>query len=81
MFEPVLLLGSARFANVDIRIRVKGGGFVSQVYGATPLRCLRARFDRSDPVLRDTLLSLQLHYRAISVTFLVTFAYRPILES
>merc|ERR1711861_33114 len=32
VFEPVLLLGSARFSNVDIRIRVKGGGFTSQVY-------------------------------------------------
>merc|ERR550537_1254187 len=32
VFEPVLLLGSARFSNVDIRIRVKGGGFTSQIY-------------------------------------------------
>lgn len=31
-FEPVLLLGQARFANVDIRIRVKGGGYSSQIY-------------------------------------------------
>ena len=31
-FEPVLLLGQNRFANVDIRLRVKGGGHVSQVY-------------------------------------------------
>mmetsp|Transcript_4902 Transcript_4902/g.17012 ORF Transcript_4902/g.17012 Transcript_4902/m.17012 type:complete len:141 (-) Transcript_4902:143-565(-) len=30
--EPVLLLGRARFANVDIRIRVQGGGHVSQIY-------------------------------------------------
>lgn len=30
--EPVLLLGKQKFANVDIRIRVKGGGRVSQVY-------------------------------------------------
>ena len=34
VFEPVLLLGRARFANVDMRVRVKGGGHVSQVYGA-----------------------------------------------
>jgi hypothetical protein len=32
----VLLLGRARFANVDMRIRVKGGGHVSQIYGAPP---------------------------------------------
>jgi len=32
VFEPILLLGKDRFANVDIRIRVKGGGYVSQIY-------------------------------------------------
>ncbi|CAM9098769.1 unnamed protein product [Chrysoparadoxa australica] len=31
-FEPVLLLGQQRFANVDIRIRVRGGGYTSQIY-------------------------------------------------
>jgi small subunit ribosomal protein S16e len=30
--EPVILLGKDRFAHVDMRIRVKGGGQVSQVY-------------------------------------------------
>ena len=30
--EPVLLLGRQRFANVDIRIRARGGGHVSQIY-------------------------------------------------
>ncbi|EEH58531.1 uncharacterized protein MICPUCDRAFT_62402 [Micromonas pusilla CCMP1545] len=30
--EPVLLLGKQRFANLDLRIRVKGGGHVSQMY-------------------------------------------------
>ena len=32
VLEPVLLLGKQRFANVDIRLRVKGGGRVSQAY-------------------------------------------------
>jgi len=32
VMEPVLLLGKQRFANVDIRLRVKGGGRVSQIY-------------------------------------------------
>merc|ERR1712073_244681 len=32
LMEPVLLLGEDRFADIDIRIRVKGGGHVSQVY-------------------------------------------------
>ena len=30
--EPILLLGKDRFADVDIRIRVKGGGHTSQIY-------------------------------------------------
>merc|ERR1712012_848851 len=32
LMEPVLLLGKDRFADLDIRIRVKGGGHVSQIY-------------------------------------------------
>merc|ERR1712080_631060 len=32
LMEPVLLLGKDRFADVDIRIRVKGGGHTSQIY-------------------------------------------------
>jgi len=31
-YEPVLLLGQERFANVDIRVRVKGGGKTAQIY-------------------------------------------------
>ena len=31
-YEPVLLLGQAKFSEVDIRIRVKGGGFTAQIY-------------------------------------------------
>ncbi|GJP35377.1 hypothetical protein CLOM_g19872, partial [Closterium sp. NIES-68] len=31
-FEPVTVLGKDKFANVDIRIRVQGGGHVSQIY-------------------------------------------------
>eukprot|EP00048_Salpingoeca_helianthica_P014315 m.221099 g.221099 ORF g.221099 m.221099 type:complete len:159 (-) comp15717_c0_seq1:79-555(-) len=30
--EPIHLLGKDRFARVDIRVRVKGGGQVSQIY-------------------------------------------------
>merc|ERR1711863_171836 len=30
--EPILLLGKERFADVDIRIRAKGGGHTSQIY-------------------------------------------------
>eukprot|EP00612_Vaucheria_litorea_P001908 CAMPEP_0171455424 /NCGR_PEP_ID=MMETSP0945-20130129/2325_1 /TAXON_ID=109269 /ORGANISM="Vaucheria litorea, Strain CCMP2940" /LENGTH=142 /DNA_ID=CAMNT_0011980663 /DNA_START=39 /DNA_END=467 /DNA_ORIENTATION=- len=31
-FEPILLLGQERFSGVDIRIRVKGGGYTAQIY-------------------------------------------------
>ncbi|GAB2267569.1 40S ribosomal protein S16 [Dionaea muscipula] len=30
--EPLLLLGLHRFSNVDIRVRVKGGGHTAQIY-------------------------------------------------
>nr|ABS57443.1 ribosomal protein S16 [Heliconius melpomene]AEL28846.1 ribosomal protein S16 [Heliconius melpomene cythera] len=30
--EPILLLGKERFSDVDIRVTVKGGGHVAQVY-------------------------------------------------
>merc|ERR1711918_308571 len=30
--EPILLLGFPRFQNIDIRVRVKGGGYTSQLY-------------------------------------------------
>ena len=32
VYEPVLILGLDRFAGVDIRVRVTGGGHTSQVY-------------------------------------------------
>jgi len=32
IMEPILLLGKDKFADVDMRIRVKGGGHVAQVY-------------------------------------------------
>jgi small subunit ribosomal protein S16e len=32
VYEPILLLGKEVFQNVDIRIRVTGGGVVSQLY-------------------------------------------------
>ncbi len=32
VMEPILILGAERFAKVDIRVTVKGGGYTSQVY-------------------------------------------------
>ncbi|KAG4303424.1 hypothetical protein PCANB_000331 [Pneumocystis canis] len=32
IYEPILIAGVDKFANVDIRVRVSGGGRVSQIY-------------------------------------------------
>ncbi len=32
VFEPILVLGKERFEGVDMKIRCKGGGYVSQIY-------------------------------------------------
>ncbi|CAI4327155.1 CFF_collapsed_G0007980.mRNA.1.CDS.1 [Saccharomyces cerevisiae] len=32
VYEPLLLVGLDKFSNIDIRVRVTGGGHVSQVY-------------------------------------------------
>ncbi|XP_053460831.1 40S ribosomal protein S16 isoform X2 [Nycticebus coucang] len=40
LLEPVLLLGKERFAGVDIRVRVKGGGHVAQIYVHISFYCV-----------------------------------------
>jgi small subunit ribosomal protein S16e len=32
VYEPLLVIGLDKFANVDIRVRVAGGGHTSQIY-------------------------------------------------
>lgn len=32
VMEPVLILGAERFADIDVRLRVKGGGYTAQIY-------------------------------------------------
>jgi small subunit ribosomal protein S16e len=32
VWEPVLLLGQKRFVNLDVRVRVRGGGYTAQIY-------------------------------------------------
>lgn len=32
VYEPILVVGPEKLANIDIRLRVKGGGHVSQLY-------------------------------------------------
>lgn len=39
LYEPVLILGVDKFAEVDIRIRVAGGGHTSQVYAVRQAVC------------------------------------------
>ena len=63
MFEPILLLGRQRFAGVDMRIRVKGGGHVSQIYAirqamAKAIVAYNQKFvdETTKQELKDTLL-------------------------
>jgi small subunit ribosomal protein S16e len=32
VYEPILTVGAEKLAELDIRLRVKGGGHVSQIY-------------------------------------------------
>lgn len=64
VFEPVLLLGRERFAHVDIRIRVRGGGYVSKVYAVRQAMCkaIVAYYQKfvdeaAKQEIKDTLLS------------------------
>eukprot|EP00795_Rhopilema_esculentum_P011658 gene11658-21906_t len=52
IMEPVLLLGKERFSSVDIRVRVKGGGHVSQLYvvdeaSKKEIKDILVQYDRS----------------------------------
>uniref|UniRef100_A0A2N9HK13 Ribosomal protein S9 n=1 Tax=Fagus sylvatica TaxID=28930 RepID=A0A2N9HK13_FAGSY len=46
-YEPILLLGRHRFAGVDMRIRVKGGGHYSQIYAIRQSIADPRRYDRT----------------------------------
>jgi len=39
VFEPLLLLGNKRFSKLDIRVRVRGGGYTSQIYAIRQAIC------------------------------------------
>ena len=63
VFEPILLLGAERFANVDIRVRVRGGGNVSQLYAIRQAICKgivafiqKFEDEAAKQVVKDTLL-------------------------
>uniref|UniRef100_I3M8J7 Small ribosomal subunit protein uS9 n=1 Tax=Ictidomys tridecemlineatus TaxID=43179 RepID=I3M8J7_ICTTR len=57
LLEPVLLLGKERFAGVDIRVRVKGGGHVAQIYGGPGSKALVLDVDEaSKKEIKDILI-------------------------
>ena len=39
VLEPVLLLGLKRFQGLDIRVRVRGGGYIAQIYAIRQAVC------------------------------------------
>ncbi len=39
VWEPVLLLGQKRFVNLDVRVRVRGGGYTAQIYAIRQAIC------------------------------------------
>lgn len=39
VYEPILLLGTKRFISLDIRIKVRGGGYTSQIYAIRQAIC------------------------------------------
>jgi small subunit ribosomal protein S16e len=64
IFEPILVLGKDAFSKVDIRITVKGGGHVSQVYAirqalAKAIVAFHQKFvdEASKQEIRDKLVS------------------------
>ncbi|GAX21754.1 small subunit ribosomal protein S16e [Fistulifera solaris] len=63
VFEPVLVVGQDKFSNLDIRIRVKGGGITAQIYAirqaiAKSVVAYHAKYvdEQSKCALRQTLL-------------------------
>ncbi|CDF36929.1 unnamed protein product [Chondrus crispus] len=64
VLEPMLILGQERFADIDIRLRVKGGGYTAQIYAirqaiAKGLIAYYQKFvdEATKKELKDTLLA------------------------
>lgn len=67
LLEPALLLGKEPFAGVDIRVHVKGGGHVAQIYGilqsiSKPLVVYYQKYvdDASKKEIKDILIQYDL---------------------
>ena len=54
--EPLLLLGKDRFSEVDIRIRVKGGVRISQIYAIRPALSKAIVIRQSKKTIKDILI-------------------------
>ncbi|CAI0553203.1 unnamed protein product [Linum tenue] len=54
--EPILLLGRHRFAGVDMRIRVKGGGHTSQIYAIRQSIAKKFVDEQSKKEIKDLLI-------------------------
>jgi small subunit ribosomal protein S16e len=64
VIEPVLIVGKEAFSNLDIRIRVKGGGITAQIYAiraaiAKSIVAYHAKYvdESSKNVLKEKLLN------------------------
>lgn len=64
VYEPVLIVGQDKFSNLDIRIRVSGGGITAQTYAiraaiAKSVVAYHAKYvdEHSKNELRNTLMS------------------------
>ncbi|XP_032757781.1 40S ribosomal protein S16-like isoform X1 [Rattus rattus] len=65
LLEPVLLLGKERLAGVDIRVRVKGGGHVAQIYaiGQSIPKALVAYYQKYvDEASKKEIKDILIHY-------------------
>eukprot|EP00461_Guttulinopsis_vulgaris_P001656 UN01656 len=70
VMEPLYILGLHRFEKVDIRIRVSGGGFVSQAYAIRQAiaKAIVAYFAKQDEVIASDLkTTLLAHDRTLLV--------------
>ncbi|EAQ93196.1 40S ribosomal protein S16 [Chaetomium globosum CBS 148.51] len=58
LYEPILILGTDKYAEVDIRIRVTGGGHTSQVYATRQAVAYYAKYidEHSKNLLKTALI-------------------------
>lgn len=64
-FEPIMLLGREKYAALDIRVRVKGGGHVAQVYAIRQAlaKCIVAFYQKCAPPPRSLPLTWTTDFR------------------